>query len=118
MCFFGKRALYAQGRMAPGGSDGAMVILAGVNLMVFAAGHGAMAVLSFRALAAVSIRRKAATLASLPFYWLLMSIAAWLALWQFVAAPFHWNKTEHGLSRRSAQKRPSGESLAWRFTSL
>jgi hypothetical protein len=39
------------------------------------------------------------TLATMPLYWFLMSAAAWLALWQFIASPFHWNKTEHGLSR-------------------
>jgi hypothetical protein len=38
------------------------------------------------------------TVLTMPFYWLLISLAAWLALWQFVWAPFHWNKTEHGLS--------------------
>ena len=39
------------------------------------------------------------TIVTLPFYWLLLSVAAWLALWQFIVAPFKWNKTEHGLSR-------------------
>jgi cellulose synthase/poly-beta-1,6-N-acetylglucosamine synthase-like glycosyltransferase len=39
------------------------------------------------------------TIASMPFYWLLISVAAWLALWQFIFAPFTWNKTEHGLSK-------------------
>ncbi|MCB1434980.1 MAG: hypothetical protein KDK75_21340, partial [Alphaproteobacteria bacterium] len=40
-------------------------------------------------------------LMTMPIYWLLMSAAAWYALWQFMTAPFHWNKTEHGLSRAS-----------------
>jgi hypothetical protein len=39
-------------------------------------------------------------LMAMPAYWLLMSVAAWLALWQFIVAPFHWNKTVHGLSRK------------------
>jgi hypothetical protein len=42
----------------------------------------------------------------MPLYWMLMSAAAWLALWQFVVAPFHWNKTEHGLSRMQGVRRP------------
>jgi glycosyltransferase XagB len=36
---------------------------------------------------------------SLPAYWWLMSIAGWKALWEFVVAPFHWNKTRHGISK-------------------
>ncbi len=43
------------------------------------------------------------TLATLPIYWLLASVAAWLALWQFITNPFYWNKTRHGLSRFTPQ---------------
>ena len=39
------------------------------------------------------------TVASVPFYWVLMSVAGWMAIWQFIHAPFHWNKTRHGLSQ-------------------
>lgn len=37
----------------------------------------------------------------LPFYYLLVSVAAWLALVEYVRAPHRWNKTEHGLARTS-----------------
>lgn len=37
----------------------------------------------------------------MPVYFALVSVAAWLALIEFVRAPSHWNKTEHGLSRTS-----------------
>jgi len=33
-----------------------------------------------------------------PFYWLLMSVAAWKGLWQLVSRPFYWEKTIHGLA--------------------
>lgn len=33
---------------------------------------------------------------SMPLYWLLISAAAYRALWQFATAPFKWEKTEHG----------------------
>lgn len=33
----------------------------------------------------------------LPFYWGLMSIAAWKGFAQLVTNPFYWEKTEHGL---------------------
>ena len=44
----------------------------------------------------------------MPVYFALVSVAAWLALIEFVRAPSHWNKTEHGLSRtsRSGLMRP------------
>ncbi len=32
-----------------------------------------------------------------PFYWLCMSMAAWVALYKFVVDPHHWSKTKHGL---------------------
>jgi glycosyltransferase XagB len=35
-----------------------------------------------------------------PFYVLLISAAAWLAVVDFVRRPFHWEKTTHGLGRR------------------
>ena len=34
----------------------------------------------------------------IPIYWLLMSIAAYKALWQLITKPFYWEKTSHGLS--------------------
>ena len=33
---------------------------------------------------------------TIPVYWLLISLAAYRALWQLVRDPFHWEKTEHG----------------------
>lgn len=38
----------------------------------------------------------------MPVYWLLISGAAYRALWQFWTAPFKWEKTEHGLTRSAA----------------
>ncbi|MDJ0807290.1 MAG: glycosyltransferase [Gammaproteobacteria bacterium] len=35
---------------------------------------------------------------TVPFYWVLMSIAAYKALWQLIHDPFYWEKTRHGLS--------------------
>lgn len=45
----------------------------------------------------------------LPAYYLLMSAAAWRALWQLVTRPHYWEKTEHGLTRVSAY---DGENLS------
>jgi cellulose synthase/poly-beta-1,6-N-acetylglucosamine synthase-like glycosyltransferase len=38
----------------------------------------------------------------MPVYWLLISAAAYRAIWQFITAQrFQWEKTEHGISRRA-----------------
>jgi len=49
-----------------------------------------------------------------PFYWLLMSVAGYMALYELIVRPHHWQKTEHGLhtgevgeSKPGAQKHPS-----------
>ena len=31
-------------------------------------------------------------------YWVLLSVAAYRALWQLIRNPFHWDKTQHGRS--------------------
>jgi hypothetical protein len=54
------------------------------------------------ALAAVAARRRglAQLIRQVPFmplYWLLISAAAYRALWQYRRARFLWEKTEHGL---------------------
>ena len=35
-------------------------------------------------------------------YWVLISLAAYRALWQLIRDPFFWEKTQHGLSRHAA----------------
>jgi len=37
----------------------------------------------------------------MPIYWVLLSLAAWRALFQFIRDPYRWEKTEHGLARTS-----------------
>ncbi|MGU3557187.1 glycosyltransferase family 2 protein [Asanoa ferruginea] len=41
----------------------------------------------------------------MPVYFLLISLAAWLALIELVRAPLRWNKTRHGLARTSRSGR-------------
>lgn len=36
-----------------------------------------------------------------PVHWLLLSLAAWRALYQLFFAPYRWEKTAHGLARSS-----------------
>ena len=47
-------------------------------------------------------------LLAMPLYWLLISFATYRALWHYVVRPFHWEKTEHGLSGKGRYRRRSG----------
>ncbi len=40
-------------------------------------------------------------LALTPLHWLLLSLAAWRALYQLAVSPYRWEKTEHGLAKTS-----------------
>lgn len=44
------------------------------------------------------------SLLTMPAYWILMSIGAWYALWEFIRRPFHWQKTRHGLTRQRGRE--------------
>jgi hypothetical protein len=46
-------------------------------------------------------RRAAWVLLLTPAHWLLLSLAAWRALYQLATAPYAWEKTEHGLAKSS-----------------
>lgn len=45
-----------------------------------------------------------------PFYWLIMSFAAWKAIYQFITAPHYWSKTKHGLHLKSGETAEFSES--------
>jgi cellulose synthase/poly-beta-1,6-N-acetylglucosamine synthase-like glycosyltransferase len=58
--------------------------------------------LAFHLLGRVALKKDHVSgpiLTGLPFYWLLISVAAWRALWQLYAAPFLWEKTPHRPTR-------------------
>ena len=70
-----------------------------LNAEVFVLGYGVAMLAGAKALRQRGLKGWWFTIATMPIYWLLMSISAWMALWQLVFAPFKWNKTEHGLSK-------------------
>ncbi len=39
----------------------------------------------------------------IPFYWLAMSVAAWMAFYKLIVAPHYWAKTKHGLHLNNAK---------------
>ncbi|MFN4353460.1 glycosyltransferase family 2 protein [Parvibaculum sp.] len=77
--------------------DGAGLAL--FNMLVLVSGYS---VAVAAGIAAVAVRGMPALLnqaVMMPAYWLLISLAAYKAIWQLLTRPFHWEKTEHGLSR-------------------
>jgi hypothetical protein len=76
----------------------AVIVLYGMNLI---AGYLGSGVLGYIGLARRGLRRTAWVLWLIPIHWVLLSLAAWRALWQFVFAPHLWEKTEHGLAKNS-----------------
>jgi glycosyltransferase XagB len=74
-------------------------IMVYLSLAMLLMGYVTGIVLSARGLRAVGIGNWGHVLLGIPVYWLLISAAAWLALWDFCVAPHHWHKTKHGLSR-------------------
>ena len=48
----------------------------------------------------------------MPVYWLLLSLAAWRALFQLLRDPYRWEKTEHGLARTSRLAGPERASIS------
>jgi cellulose synthase/poly-beta-1,6-N-acetylglucosamine synthase-like glycosyltransferase len=59
--------------------------------------------LGFVGLSRRRLARSAPYLLLLPVYWLLLSFAAWRAVFQLIRAPYRWEKTAHGLARTSRQ---------------
>ena len=64
-----------------------------------AAGYTASLALGFFALRGKRARGLVPQLVFIPVYWLLISAAAYRAVYQLVKAPHYWEKTEHGLTR-------------------
>ena len=73
-------------------------------ILVLIAGYGAAMAAGAYALAVRRLHPLLPSVLTMPVYWLLISAAGWLALWQFLRAPFHWNKTAHGISRQFSEQ--------------
>ncbi|MBL1242425.1 MAG: glycosyltransferase [OCS116 cluster bacterium] len=61
-------------------------------------GYGAVLCSNVQAIGEFKRWRLLLTLLSAPLYWLLISIAAWMAIREYLRNPFYWAKTEHGVS--------------------
>jgi cellulose synthase/poly-beta-1,6-N-acetylglucosamine synthase-like glycosyltransferase len=73
-------------------------LLTGTSVAILMGGYVVSMAMAAQGLALQGIRNRWPVIASLPLYWMLMSVAAWLAVWDFAVRPFHWHKTRHGFS--------------------
>jgi cellulose synthase/poly-beta-1,6-N-acetylglucosamine synthase-like glycosyltransferase len=64
----------------------------------FIGGYAASLALGWAAIRARGIKGITAHVLWTPIYWMLISVAAYRAVFQLFTAPFFWEKTEHGLS--------------------
>ncbi|QIG48893.1 glycosyltransferase [Nordella sp. HKS 07] len=81
--------------------------------------YGLVAVLAGLAALAISVRAALAlgrgfgwamALATLPVYWLMISLATWIAVLQFFTKSRRWSKTAHGVSRVKPQSAQAGKA--------
>jgi cellulose synthase/poly-beta-1,6-N-acetylglucosamine synthase-like glycosyltransferase len=84
---------------APGGEIAAVWLGFDATMLLF--GYGVSAALGIIGLYRRRLLGCAWALLLTPVYWLLLSIAAWRALFQLLRDPQRWEKTEHGLARTS-----------------
>lgn len=86
----------------------AEIILSSLYWSTLIGGYTTSAALGLVGLAQRRLLSTAWVLLLVPVHWLLLSLAAWQALWKLVRDPYRWDKTEHGLartSRRAAEHR-------------
>lgn len=71
-----------------------------LSITVLAGGYVGSAALALAGLRRRGMAGGAWVLLTIPVYWLLLSAAAWRALFQLFLAPHLWEKTEHGFTRK------------------
>lgn len=89
---------------------GTNTAMLGFYLTTLVVGYAVSAALGAIGLARRGLLASAWVLVLIPVYWMLLSAAAWRAVFQLVQDPYRWEKTEHGLARTSrlAERAASG----------
>jgi cellulose synthase/poly-beta-1,6-N-acetylglucosamine synthase-like glycosyltransferase len=80
-------------------------MFAAIYFVALTTGYALSAILGYIGLSRRRLLGSSWYLALLPLYWLLLSVAAWRAVFQLVRAPYRWEKTSHGLARTSRRGR-------------
>lgn len=88
--------LISLGTPSPSGVDGFLVATSVFNLV---GGYTTYGLLAYAVLKTSQYSGCAKLLFTLPFYWMLISIAGWRALVHLIVKPHEWEKTPHGLAK-------------------
>ncbi len=103
-------AVLMQGHLLDSFGGIAGSILLGLNGFNFVTGYAAAALLGAEGSLRIKKPHLAKSVFLIPFYWLLISACAYMALWQFFTKPFYWEKTDHGLSLNMPDAFPQNEN--------
>jgi cellulose synthase/poly-beta-1,6-N-acetylglucosamine synthase-like glycosyltransferase len=71
------------------------MVLTAMNLMLYAMGYFCAIAMGLECANKMPMKDKIMIALSLPAYWLLLSVAAWRAVYQLMIKPHHWEKTPH-----------------------
>jgi hypothetical protein len=74
-------------------------VMAGIGFVSILCGYGAFIAVGWLTLTLAEKRWLPRIVVLTPFYWMLLSLAAWLALCEVVRRPHHWSKTTHRRAR-------------------
>jgi cellulose synthase/poly-beta-1,6-N-acetylglucosamine synthase-like glycosyltransferase len=91
-------------------TQGLQAVLDAYFFALFPVSWAIMLLTGRKALHRMGIRGWWFPLLTMPCYWLCISLASYMALWEFFTARSHWNKTRHGLSRLMAQPKKLRQS--------
>jgi cellulose synthase/poly-beta-1,6-N-acetylglucosamine synthase-like glycosyltransferase len=69
-------------------------------LATLMSGYIASGLLAFVGMRRRGLLSSAWVLFTIPAYWILLSAAAWRAVWKLITAPHQWEKTTHGVAQR------------------
>ena len=83
---------------------GHLTFLTSFNILVLVSGYSLSILASMVAAANRGLPPLILSALTMPIYWLLISAGAYRALFQLFSNPFHWEKTDHGLSCLWAEK--------------
>ncbi len=72
-----------------------------IQLGILVVGYSSAAIVSTLGLKRIGMSHLAPYLLLLPFYWVLNSIAAVIAIIELFTRPYYWAKTQHGLTRQA-----------------
>lgn len=88
------------------GSFGQQSYLFWLDLTTILLGYLTLALIALYTLPLRGLQTLRGVLWRLPLYWMLLSIAAWRALWQLIYKPHHWEKTPHLKTRTDSPPLP------------